>query len=258
MRTHGILKTVSLLVATYVLTLMPSRALAQQRPGIQPFVIPPEGCYLTEKVEPEDLYSLAKIELQALWMAQRGEQANLEVLTAKDDLPMDQMARMMTGLREELIENTCAGFILKAFSNSRNENVATTSKFLSLSYQTLQDMDNQLLGIILEGTRDWNGPSTRTRFSEWKNKRRGVLDQMTVAVNFSLSLLVDQSRKDAAGNPDHMILTKEQRDALLYDLDSKFPSLVQNKNDSRSGDFIEQAALFQSFLTGKYKPSDSQ
>ncbi len=258
MNTRRISTTAVLLLSSLSLIIGTGEAFAQQRPGIRPFVATPEGCYLTEPAEPESLFSFTKIELQALWMARRGELANLEVLTAREDLPMDQTAKMMTGLREELIGNTCAAFILSAYAESANESLASAAKFLVLSYQVLKDMDNQMLQMILQGTRDKDGTATRARLSEWKNRRRDILDKMAAAVDFSLSLLVDHSRTDAEGNPGHMILTKAQRDALLNYLISKFPSLDKEKRTAHYGDLIEQAALIQSFLTGKYKPADNQ
>ena len=53
-----------------------------------------------------------------------------------------------------------------------------------------------------------------------------------------------------------MILTKSQRDSLLDYLRSKFPSLATEKETAQSGDFVQQAILFRSFLAGKYKSAN--
>jgi len=61
---------------------------------------------------------------------------------------------------------------------------------------------------------------------------------------------------DSEVNPDHMILTKSQRDSLLDYLRSKFPSLATEKETAQSGDFVQQAILIRSFLAGKYKSAN--
>jgi hypothetical protein len=247
-----------LLLSIFCLALETDVVSAQQRPGIRTFVNTPEGCYLTERAQTGNLYDFTKVQLQALWLASRGEQANLDVLTSRDVLPMDRIAKMMNGLREERIENICSGFVVSAFSESANNSVAASAKFFMSSYQELQDLDDEMLRIILQGVWDKDGTSSRDRLAEWKSERRDTLDRMKTAINFSLSLLVDKSRTDGEGNPDHLVLTKTQRDDLLSYLNARFPELGRGGNRGRVGDFAGQAMLIQSFLTGKYKPADAQ
>jgi hypothetical protein len=231
---------------------------AQTRPGIQPFVNVPDGCSLTAPPDTGSLFSFTKMQIQALWMARRGEQANLEVLASRGDLPMSQMAEMIRGMREEHIEDNCAAFVVSAFSESPIENAGTVAKVLSAGYQQLGSMADQMLGIVLQGIQDKSGRATRERFAEWKSKRREILANMTKALEISLSLLVDQRRRNAEGRAEHMILTRAQREELLTYVNSKFPALENEKKVSHSGDFIEQALLIHSFLTGDLKPADTQ
>jgi hypothetical protein len=233
-------------------------AAPQTRPGIQPFVNVPEGCSLNALPDTGSLYSFTKMQIQALWMARRGERANAGVLTSREDLPMSEVAAMIRGMREEHIEDTCAAFILSAFTASTNEDAATIAKILSTAYQQLAGMTDQLLGIILQGTQDRDQGATRDRFAQWKSRRRDLLAKMTEALNVSLSLLVDERRRNADGKADRMILTQAQRDDLLMYVNSKFPALEKEKKIGHSGDFIEQALLIQSFLTGGLKPADAQ
>jgi hypothetical protein len=165
---------------------------------------------------------------------------------------------MMNGLREERIENICSSFVVSAFSESANSSVAASARFFMSSYQALQDQDDEMLRIILQGVWDKEGTSSRNRLNEWQAERRDTLDKMSAGINFSLSLLIDKSRTDGEGNPDHLILTKAQLDDLLSYLKDKFPELGQDGEKRRAGDFAEQAKLIQSFLTGKYKPADAQ
>ena len=80
---------------------------------------------------------------------------------------------------------------------------------------------------------------------------------MTEALDHSLSRLIDPRRMDLEGKPDHLVLARAQRDELLEILRSQFPSLKDEQPSKRSGDFVRQAALIQSFLSGKYKPADN-
>ena len=79
---------------------------------------------------------------------------------------------------------------------------------------------------------------------------------MTDAVNLSLLLLIDERRFDVEGKPDHMILTASQRNELLDYLYSEFPPLKNELAGKPGYDFVKQAALIQSFLSGPYKSSD--
>ena len=258
MEANRISTTSVLLLTCLILVIGSGQASAQRRPNVQPFVNIPEGCYFTEQPDLDSLYTFTKTQIQALSMARRGEVANLDVLASKEDLPLNEMSEMITGMREERIQNTCAAFIMSAFGDSKNETAAMAAKVLALSYQQLMDLTDQMLGIVLQGTRDRTGASTRAVFLQWKLKRQETMNNMTQALNISLSLLVDESRKNADGKPDHLILTRTQRDGLLNYLTSKFPSLEKEKKIKHSGDFMEQVLLIQSFLTGNYKPSDSQ
>jgi hypothetical protein len=247
-----------LLASSLILLFHAGEVVAQERQGIRPNVRPPEGCYLTEPAEPDSLYSLTKVQIQALWLARTGEQADFDLLTARGDLPMNQMAKMITGLREERVQYICAAFVLSAYTQSSNENAAKVAKFLVFSYQELENMTGDMLQILLQGTSRSNRTSTQVRYSQWMNKRQKTLGDMVQALEFSLSLLVDEGRKDPEGNPDHLILTGAQRDTLLNYLSSKFPALEDERKVKHSGDFLEQVILIHSFLTGKYKPADYQ
>jgi hypothetical protein len=118
-------------------------------------------------------------------------------------------------------------------------------------------MTDQMLKITLQAARQRRiGGSSGLEFSKLKDERQEILGKMSEALNISLSLLIDGSRTDSEGKPDHMILSRAQTEALLNYLHSQFPTLKNEQTGERSGDFIGQAALIQAFLSGKYKSAD--
>jgi hypothetical protein len=232
------------------------RAYAQQRPGIRTFVTPPNGCYVVDPVDTESTHSFIKAEIQALSLANEGAKANREVLTATGRPLVDEMAKVITGLRRERIEDTCASFVISPYTGSKNVSTATAAKVLVLAYDDLGNMTDEMLRIALQSTvRRRVGESTRT-LPQLRSKRLEILGQIGEVVNLSLLQLIDESRTDLQGKPDHLILTKAQQDELLDYLHSQFPTLKIKQTDMPTGDFVKQAALIESFLAGKYKPAD--
>lgn len=230
---------------------------AQVRPGIQPVVNVPDGCSIQDPVDTESLYSFIKVQIQALSFARDGERANREMLTASDGPPVQRIPKVLAGLRQERVEDTCAGFVISSYTGSRNEAVSAVAKVLAFAYDDLAKMTNEMLKLTLEDSRKKTPDIlTAKALSELKNKRQALLKSITEGLNISLSLLVDQSRKDPDGQPDHIILSREERDGLLDYLHAQFPNMVNQREGGRPGDFVEQAVLVQSFLSDKYKPAD--
>jgi hypothetical protein len=91
------------LLVTFVLAIHAGPAYGQQRPGIRPNVNPPEDCYLSDPVEPENIYSFLRVQILALSLAQKGEQANVGMLETKGGAPFDEIAKTIAGLRKERI-----------------------------------------------------------------------------------------------------------------------------------------------------------
>jgi hypothetical protein len=249
--------SVSAFLVSIALMVQASAAPAQQRPGIRTFVNPPEGCFISDPVEPENIYSFLRVQIQALSLAQLGERANSVMLETKGGAPVDQMAKAIAGLREERIHNDCASFVVSYYTGSENETIATTAKFLVYAYDELGKMSDQMLGISLQKSlRRVNGPSPQLQLSRLMDTRRETFKGMTDAVNLSLALLVDEGRTNTEGKPDHLILRKAQIAELLDYLYARFPSLKDNNGVARSGDFLKQAALIHAFLSGGYRPAD--
>jgi hypothetical protein len=235
----------------------PDRALAQERPGIRPFVNVPEGCYIADPVDTESLYSFLKVQIQALSFAKAGEKANREMLTASDGPPVERIPKVIAGLRQERIEDTCAGFVISSYAGSKNETVSAVAKVLAFAYDDMAKMTNQMLRLTLEDTRKRTPDiMTAKALSDLKDKRQELLQRTTEALNISLSLLVDATRTNPDGNPDHIILSLKERDELLDYLHAQFPNLTNEQASGSSDEFVQQAALIQSFLSGKYKPAD--
>jgi hypothetical protein len=86
-------------------------------------------------------------------------------------------------------------------------------------------------------------------------KRQGIFQGMTDAINLSLSLLIDGDHPNAEGKPDHLILDKEEIIDLLDYLHTRFPALEDSRRVERPGEFAKQAALIQAFLAGGYRPA---
>jgi hypothetical protein len=221
---------------------------AQTRPGIRPFVKTPEGCSYSEPIETENLYTFTRTQIQALAFAQAGESASLRALAGGASL-YEQMAKTMTDLRKAQIDDTCAGFLLSPYAGSKNQSIATTAKYLAFAYGELGKMTNEMLGITIRASmlRNTGGAFSRSQLSDLKRRRQEILKNMTDALNLSLSLLVDQSHKDAQGKPDRLILTHTEKISLLDYLHSQFPTLSYEKAVGYS-DFATQAALIESFL----------
>ncbi len=235
----------------------PDRGFAQERPGIRPFVNVPDGCSISDPVDTESLYSFLKVQIQALAFAKEGEKANREMLAASDSPPVERIPKVIAGLRQERIEDTCAGFIISSYTESKNETVSAVARVLAFAYDDLAKMTNQMLKLNLEDSRKRTPDILAAKaLSELKDRRQELLQRITEALNISLSLLVDGTRKNPDGKPDHIILSREERDELLDYLHARFPNLANEQAGGNSGDFVQQAALIQSFLSGEYKPAD--
>ncbi len=247
MRACGLSAMPSLVLMGVVLAVSAGEAFPQQRPGIRMFVTPPEGCSVADPVETENLYTLTMAEIRALSFAQSGERASSQAL-AGGDAVIGQMPKTMGDLRQARIKDTCAGFILSPYESSKNETIATASKYLAFAYDELGKMTNEMLGITMQASmRRKGGTTARAQLSDLRNRRQEIVRNMTDALNVSLSLLVDRSHTDAEGKADRLILTHAQKMSLIDYLHSQFPSLSYEKAIGGS-DFIKQAALIESFL----------
>jgi hypothetical protein len=246
----------SILAFTAVLCLTPGWTSAQRRPGIETSVNPPAGCYIADPVDTEDLYAFLRVEIQALAFARDGEKADRDLLAATDGPPVEKIAHLLAGLRKERIGNDCAGFVVSPYAKSQNEYIASIAAFLVHAYGELGKVTDKMLQLTLTETmRQKAGGSAEEELAQVKTKRLEILRYMSIALDASLALLLD-ARLDSNGKHDHLVFTAAQRDTLLRYLHSQFPSLKDNRADAGSGDFTEQVARIQSFLSGKYKPSD--
>ncbi len=233
--------TISALSALVYVLLAPARqAVAQQRPGIRAQVIAPEGCSIADPVDTEDMFGFIKTEIQALSFARAGERASFRSAPAGASGPSG--APNFLGLREERIDNTCAGFILSPYTGSKIKGVATVADYLVSAYEELANMSDEMLGINMrEGFS--RGQSALIDLTKWNARRQEILKSMTDAVNVSLLLL----RSDGEGESGQTGLTQEERHSLLTYLNSQFP-VTGAVGDSV--DFTKQAALIRSFLSG--------
>ncbi len=247
-----------LALLSIVLLMSAGEAFSQQRPGGRMFVTPPEGCSVSDPVETENLYSFTMAQIQALSFAHVGERVSLRALAGVDGL-IEQMPKTMADLRQAQIDDTCAGFILSPYTNSKNETVATAAKYLAFAYDELGKMTNEMLGITMQASVHGKsaGVSTRSQLSELKGKRQEILQNMTDALNLSLSLLVDRSHTDPEGKSDRLILTHAQKISLMDYLRSEFPTLSYEKAIGHS-DFVKQAALIESYLNLETVPITSK
>ncbi len=240
--------TICVLV-TGVLIILAGQAVAQQRPGIRAQVIAPEGCSISGKVDTEDMYNFITTQIQALSFARAGERASFHTSPMGEGSPLSQVPNF-AGLRQERIDNTCAGFILSPYTGSKIQSMATVAKYLVFAYDQLAKMSDEMLGITLrESFSSATDLSARVELSNWNARRQGILKNMTDAVNLSLSLLI---RTDADGKTSD-ILGPEERHSLLTYLNSQFPVGGGPGTIGYSDDFVKQAALIRSFLSGGYK-----
>ena len=246
-----------LLFLSLVFALPAGTIYAQERPGIRPFVKPPEDCYVSDLVEPENIYSFLRVQILALSLAQKGERANSKMLSTNGGAPLSEIDQTIAGLREERIENTCASFVVSYYVDSKNPTMATVAKFLAYAYTQFGDMSNEMLGINLQRTnRKAVGPSPQRQLSALLQRRQEILKGMMDALNLSLDLLVDDNRADEKGEPDHLILRNSDIKDLFEYLYARFPALKDRHGTELPGDFAKQAASIQAFLASGYKPAD--
>ncbi len=243
------------LLAFLVLAIQVGRGWAQTRPGIRPFVKPPEGCYLSDPVQPEDIYSFLRVQILALSLADRGERANGKMLETTGGAPFEEIDKTIAGLREELTENICASFVLSYYIGSKKGDIDTLAKVLASAYDDFGKMSNEMLGINLQKSLQDANRSQR-QLSMLLEKRQEILSDMRDALNLTLGLLIDNSRTNAAGKPDRLILNGAQIGGLLDYLYTRFPALKDSQGATASGDFAKQAALIRVFLSSGYRPAD--
>ncbi len=232
-----------------ILMFSTASAFSQTRPGISAFVSVPEGCSYSDPVDTKDLYGFTRTQIQALALVSKGERGILypQITTS----PSSSTTRSFDVLREERIGDTCAGFILSPYTKSQNRDVATVARNLAAAYSELGKMTDERLGIEMQQKLQSNfGTPIKTRLSNMKIKREGILRNLNDTVTTALSLLVDQTQTDALGNPGRMVLTHDQRISLRDFLQSQFPSLlVDDKNGTQPTDDLDRlAARIRSFM----------
>jgi hypothetical protein len=231
-----------------------SSAYAQERPGVQMFVNAPEGCYVVEPVEAENIYSFIKAQIQALALAQKGERAIVRTLNSNGSSPLED--KTITDLRKDRVANACASFVVSYYSKSKVPSMAAIGQFLAYAYDELGKMDNQLLGINLQKSlRKVIGTSPQRQFVDLMDKREKLLKGMADAQNLTLLLLIDENRQNEEGKSDHLILRKAEITDILDYLSTEFPAL-EGKGTAPSENFTKQAALIKTFLTGSYRPAE--
>ena len=246
-----------ILFVSSLLAMQAGAAGGQTRPGIRPFVTPPEDCYVSDPVETENIYYFLRVQVLALSLAQRGARANSAMLQTKGGAPLDEMDKAIAGMRQERILNTCASFVVSYYVDSKIPGMAKTAKFLAHAYDQFGEMSNQMLGISLQKSLSGaTGPSPQLQFSRLLEKRQETLRNMTDALKVCLELLIDKRRTDTEGKPDHLILNKAEVTDLLDYIYVRFPTLKGNHGGEGPGDFTEQAASIQAFLGSGYRPSD--
>ncbi len=251
----GRISRIPVLVLMSILPAIPARvACAQQRPGIHPFVKTPEACSYSGPIETENLYSLIRTEIQAVSLARAGARASFRALAAGREAAIKEMSKTMTDLRQERIGLTCAGFVLSPFTSSKNETAATAAKYLVFAYEELGKMTDEMLGITLRESLSTHDPAAiRLQLSDLERRRHETLQNMTDALNLSLSLLLAQDNADPGGErEDGLILTHAQKMSLEDYLHSQFPSLSERKSVDQSDDFIKQATVIESFLASAH------
>ncbi len=236
-------------MVAYVLLTPARQAVAQQRQGIRAQINAPEGCGISGQVDTEDMFYFIRTQIQALSFARAGERASHHTSPAGADTPISLVPNFV-GLREERIDNTCAGFLLSPYTDSKIEGVATAAKYLVFAYDKLAKMSDEMLGINMREAFSNSAGSARVQLSDWSARRQEILRNMTDTVNLSLSLLI---RNDAEGNPSELILSPEERHSLLAYLNSLFPVGENTGAIGYSGDFTKQAALIRSFLSGGFR-----
>ena len=244
-----ILTIIGVSVVVYVLLAPARQAVAQERPGIRAQVTAPEGCSISAPVNTEDMFYFIRTQIQALSFARAGERASFHTSPAGAGTPISQVPNFV-GLRQERIDNTCAGFLLSPYTDSKSEGVATAAKYLVFAYDKLAKMSDEMLGINMREGLSNSAGSARVQLSDWSARRQEILKNMIDAVNLSLSLLI---RNDAEGKPSELILGPEERHSLLGYLNSQFPVVDRTEAIGYSGDFTKQAALIRSFLSGGFK-----
>ncbi len=239
-----ILRISTLSAAICVLPLPARQAHAQQRPGIRALVTAPEFCSIADPVNTEDLFNFFATQIQALSFAQAGERARLHSSEAGKTTPNSQVPNFV-GLREERINDTCAGFILTPYTGSKIKGVAAAAKTLVSAYQDLAKMPDEMLGITFqEAYPSGSGSPNRAELS---NRRQEILRKMSAAASSSLSLL---SHTDADGKVSG-VLSSDEKHSLLAFLDSRFP--VRGAAGYSGDSFAAQASLIRSFLSGGIK-----
>ncbi len=229
-----------LVLACFMLVFTAGRSYSQERPGVRPFVKPPEGCSVSDAVDADNLFSFTLAEVQALSLAREGERASLQI-PSDGEARTRELAKTMDRLRQERIGYSCAGFVVSSFTGSKIVSAATAAQYLVFAYGELGKMTNETLGITMQSAmRNSRAASTRAQTRELNDKKQEILRNMTDALNVSLSLLVDRNHE--------LLLTRPQRLSILDYLHTHFPALADGKGGEQD-DFTKQAALVQSFLS---------
>jgi hypothetical protein len=248
----GMMFLMSLVLAIHVGT-----AYAQQRQGVRPIVNAPEGCYVVEPVDPDNLYFFMRAQIQALSLARKGERANSKMLETKGGAPAVEADQAIIGLREERIRNTCSSFIVSYYVSSNNPAIAESARLLTRGYDDLGKMSDQMLGINLQKfIKKAIGSSPQRQLSTLMDKRQETINTMAAALIYTLKMFIDESRTNAEGKPDHLLFDKDAVAALLEYLRDRFPELKNNKGVKPASEFLKEAALIELFLTSGFKAAN--
>ncbi len=219
----------------------------------QPKGTPPDReklAHCSLEKQPLTPYGFAMATLQALSYARDAEEHASEVEQARSkNEPFSLVTAMMRTAKESSNDFICAKQAMRPYvGGDAGANVKIIATFVTAVYDAHVKLNDQFLQILKTlGTQDQ--PVLADQISSIQVERGQRNADLVTPTATALMLLVDTDHPDENGHTTRLLITREQKNALLGFLTAHFPELSSTATSKHEPtDPAKTAGLFTSFL----------
>ncbi len=195
--------------------------------------------------EPLTPYGFAKANLVSLWYARNADRSHEINQAAKEtDNGFAYLTALMRITKSSTNDFICAKrSVLPFMSQQAGENISTAATFLADVYDAHIRINQQALDLLkkLDSTSQASLSDQLSTLQVERGQRWADLVRPTSLV---LMLLMDENHTDQNGNLDRLIVTKEQKQALLTWADEHFPEFKNGTPKDKWSDPAKTAKMY--------------
>jgi hypothetical protein len=255
-----------LLSASVTISYAQSREVGQNYPNPkEEALITCPGLYPSEA---QTSYDFAKATIMSLWFAKAAGEHSAEFKqAAKESNATSYLIEIMSTVKRSTNEFVCAKRAITPFRDIRNsdansqyvDSIRTAARFMAGVYDKHIDINQQLLNLFKKlGTNEQEFVASvqstefADRISTLQVEREQQWDELIHPAEIAGMLLIDMNRADKNGHAVFLVITKEQKRALLDLENEHFPEF---RNGTPKEQWSEPAKtvhdIFQTVFEGR-------